>query len=85
MQLNPEQAVLKARQLALKNEREFMERWGEFPSALPQGISPPQQEQEQPFNQSENPALGGISPEGRLPGASDRVTATGQDSFGNDA
>ena len=82
MQFNPEQAVLKARQLALRIQREFMERWGEFPSALPQGISAPQQQQQQAFNQFENPAQGGISPEGRLPGSSDRVN--GQDSFKRD-
>ncbi len=80
----PDQMVFLARLRALKLHKEFMEKWGEFPDALPQGggIQRPEN-QEQPFNQAENPARGGLSPEGRTPGVSDRIN--GQDSFGNDA
>jgi len=85
MPFNPDKAVLRARKVSLRLKRDFEKRWGEFSSTMPTGMAPPQQQQQQPFNQAENPAQGGISAEGRTPGASDRVTTTGQDSFQQDA
>jgi hypothetical protein len=81
--LNLDQTVLRAKLKALKHKQAFIEKWGEFPSAFPQGAAVQTQGQE-PFNQAENPALGGLSAEPRI-GGSDRVSATGIDAQGNDA
>lgn len=80
---NPDQMVLTARLRALKVQQEFYRKWGEFPAALPTGGAAPTPEGGE-FNQFENPAQGGLSPEGRIRG-SDRVSATGIDAQGNDA
>lgn len=84
MSHNLDQMVLHAKLRAHKHKQEFLKKWGAFPSALPQGGAV-QTGQQQPFNQAENPALGGLSAEARTPGVSARVGATGQDSFKSDA
>ncbi|KKL12606.1 hypothetical protein LCGC14_2534080 [marine sediment metagenome] len=71
MPLNLDQMVLQAKLKALKHKQAFLEKWAESPSAFPQGGAV-QTGQEQPFNQAENPAQGGLSIEGRVPGSSDR-------------
>jgi hypothetical protein len=82
---NPNKMALRARLRANKLKKDFLKKWGEFPLALPGGGSAASQQQRQPFNQAENPAQGGLSIEGRVPGSSDRVTTTGVDAQGNDA
>ncbi|KKK77075.1 hypothetical protein LCGC14_2857250 [marine sediment metagenome] len=72
---NPNKMALKARLRANKLKKDFLEKWGEFPLALPSGGGG-LQAQEQTFNQAENPAQGGLSIEGRIPGSSERNDGT---------
>ncbi len=84
MAVKLDQLVLRAKLKALRNRKRFIAKWKDQPSALPsilettlgkaaQSVSSGQQ---QPFNQFENPAMGGLSQEGRKV-VSDRGASAG--------
>ncbi len=79
---NLDQLILRAKLKALKVEKEFYKKWGKYPAALPTQAAQQQQQPQEQFNQFNNPAQGGLSPEGTTPGVSDRVTVTGVDKAG---
>ncbi len=84
MQHRVDQMVLRAKIKALQARKDFLEKWKNDPAALPSQVaaSLQQEQQQQGFNQANNPAQGGLSPEGVTPGVSDRVTVTGVDKAG---
>ncbi len=75
--------VLRAKLKAPQARKDFLDKWKDDPAALPSQVAASlQQQSQQGFNQFNNPAQGGLSPEGVTPGVSDRVTVTGVDKAG---
>ena len=82
---NLDQMILRAKLKARHARKEFLKKWEKYPAALPSQVAASLQQEQQPaFNQANNPAQGGLSPEGVTPGVSDRVTVTGVDKQGQE-